>query len=61
MKQSKGIFYSLLDSVHLVATNQGISNDWELDSGALFHVSPNCHWFINYDASRKVESNLRMG
>ena len=35
------LFTSTMDSIHLMATNQGISNDWVLDSGASFHVNPN--------------------
>ena len=46
------LFTSTLDNVHLVAIDQGISNDWVLDIGALFHVSPNHDWFTNYDAGR---------
>ena len=46
------LFTSTMGSIHLVGIDQGISNDWVLDSGALFHVSPNCDWFTNYDAGR---------
>ena len=46
------LFTSSMDSVHLVATNEGMSNDWILDSGASFHVSPNCEWFSTYNARR---------
>ena len=41
-----------MDNLHLMATNQCMSNDWVLDSDASFHVSPNCEWFMNYDAGR---------
>ena len=43
------LFTSSMDSVHLVATNEGMSNDWILDSGVSFHVSPNCEWFSTYN------------
>ena len=46
------LFTSSMDSVHLVATNEGMSNDWILDSGASFHVSPNREWFSTYNAGR---------
>ena len=46
------LFTSSMDSVHLVTTNEGMSNDWILDSGASFHVSPNCEWFSTYNAGR---------
>ena len=46
------LFTSTMDSIHLVATNQGISNDWVLDSGASFHVSTNRDWFTNYNARK---------
>ena len=39
------LFTSTMDNLHLVATNQGMSNDWVLDSGASFHVSPIRDWF----------------
>ena len=51
-KEGDIIFTSTMDSIHLMATIQGISNDWVLDSGASFHVSPNCDWFTNYNARR---------
>ena len=41
-KEGDILFTSSMDSVHLVATNEGMSNDWILDSGASFHMSPNC-------------------
>ena len=41
-KEGDVLFTSIMDSIHLVAINQGISNDWVLDSGASFHVSPTC-------------------
>ena len=53
------LFTSTMDSVHLVVTNQGMSHDWVLDSGASFHVSPNREWFTNYDARRI--GNVRLG
>ena len=46
------LFTSSMDGVHLVATNEGMSNDWILDSGASFHVSANYEWFSNYNAGR---------
>ena len=46
------LFNSTMDNLHLVATNQGMSNDWVLDRGASFHVNPNCDWFTNYNARR---------
>ena len=64
MKQGEGdvLFTSKRDSTHFVATNQGISNDWVLDSGSSFHVNPNCYWFTNYDAGRKGRvSDLAIG
>ena len=51
-KEGDILFSSTMDSVHLVATNQGVSNDWVLDSGASFHVSPHCEQFSNYNAGR---------
>ena len=51
-KEGDILFTSTMDSVHLIATNQGMSHDWVLDSGASFHVSPNCEWFSNYNAGR---------
>ena len=47
------LFTSSMDSVYLVATNEGMSNDWILDSGVFFHVSPNHEWFSTYNAGRK--------
>ena len=58
-KEGDILFTSTMDSIHLVATNQGISNDWVLESGASFHVSSNCDWFMNYDAQRT--SRIRIG
>ena len=55
------IFISTIGSIHLVATNQGISNDWVLDSGASFHVNPNCDWFTNYDKGRIGQARLGNG
>ena len=46
------LFTLTMDSIHLVATNQGMSHDWVLDSGTSFHVSPHCEWFSNYNAGR---------
>ena len=42
------MFTYTMDNLHLVATNQGMSNDWVLDSGASFHANPNREWFTNY-------------
>ena len=53
------MFTSTMDNLHLVATNQGMSNDWVLDSSASFHVSLNREWFSNYDARRI--SRVRLG
>ena len=50
-----------MESVHLVATNQGMSHDWVLDSGASFHISPNCEWFTNYNVGRIGRVKLRNG
>ena len=46
------LFTSSMDSAHLMATNKGMSNDWILDSGASFHMSPNWEWFSTYNAGR---------
>ena len=35
-----------------MATTEGMSHDWILDSGASFHVSPNREWFSTYNAGR---------
>ena len=36
------LFTSTMDNLHLAETNQGMSNEWVLESGASFHASPNC-------------------
>ena len=51
-KEGDILFTSSMESVHLMATNKVMSNDWIIDSGASFHVSPNCEWFSTYNAGR---------
>ena len=58
-KEGDILFTSTMDSIHLVATNQGISNDWVLDCGTSFHISPNREWLMNYDVGRT--SRVRLG
>ena len=60
-KEGDILFTCTMESVHLVATNQGMSYDWVLDSGASFHVSPNHEWFTNYNARRSGCVRLENG
>ena len=48
---------SLLASV-LVATDQNYGQEWILDSGASFHVTPHRSWFSTYDSSRRGSVHL---
>ena len=41
-----------LESSQLVTTDDLAVQDWIMDSGASFHVTPHCEWFTRYDAKR---------
>ena len=43
----------------LVATNDIIVQEWIMDSGASFHVTPHREWFTRYDAKRTGRVRLR--
>ena len=43
----------------LVATSDVTVQNWIIDSGASFHVTPNCKWFTRYDAKRT--GRVRLG
>ena len=48
------IFMSCLPANVLVeATDQNCGQEWILDSGASFHVTPHRSWFSTYDSSRR--------
>ena len=61
IEDSEGDIYftSILDSAFLVATSDCALQDWVLDSGASFHVTPHREWFSTYDAARK--GRVRLG
>ena len=40
-------FTSSMDSTFLVATDDSALQDWVLDSGASFHVTPHKEWFVS--------------
>ena len=46
-------FTSSMDLAFLVATNDSALQDWVLDSGASFHVTPHREWFVTFDATCK--------
>ena len=41
-----------LEYSQLVTTVDQNVQDWVMDSGASFHVTPHREWFTNYDAKR---------
>ena len=41
-----------LQSSQLVTTYDLAVQDWIMDSGASFHVTPHSEWFTSYDAKR---------
>ena len=43
---------SSLEQSQLVTTVDQNVQDWVMDSGASFHVTPHREWFTNYDAKR---------
>ena len=43
---------SKVEPSKLVTTSDVTVQDWIMDSGASFHVTPNCKWFTRYDAKR---------
>ena len=47
-----------LELSQLVTTNDNAVQDWIMDSGASFHVTPHCQWFTSYDAKRIGRVNL---
>ena len=46
------LFTSIVEPSFLVATNDITVQDWIMDLGASFHVTPHCGWFTTYDAKR---------
>ena len=46
-------YASTLEDVFLIATDTLFSQNWIIDSGTSFHVTPHREWFVSYDASRK--------
>lgn len=42
----------------LVAADQNCGQEWILDSGASFHVTPHRSWFSTYDSSRRGSVHL---
>ena len=52
-KEGDILFTSTVDSVHLMVIDKGVVNDWVLDSGASFLVTPNCECFTTYDACQR--------
>ena len=45
----------VLDVAHMVTTDDIVLQDWILDSGVSFHVTPHREWFTNYDVKRTTE------
>ena len=41
-----------------MATDQNGGQEWILDSGASFHVTPHWSWFSTYDSSRRGSVHL---
>ena len=52
------LFTSSLPANVLVAADQNGGQEWILDSGASFHVTPHRSWFSTYDSSRRGSSHL---
>ena len=48
-----------LESSQLVTTDDLAVQDWIMDSGASFHVTPHREWFTSYDAKRT--GRVRLG
>ena len=46
------LFVSKVKPSVLVSTSDITVQDWIMDSGASFHVTPHCEWFTRYDAKR---------
>ena len=46
------LFVSKVNPSVLVATSDITVQDWIMDSGASFHVTPHREWFTRYDAKR---------
>ena len=53
------LFVSKVKPSVLVATSDITVQDWIMDSGASFHVTPHCEWFTRYDAKRT--GRVRLG
>ena len=53
------LFVSKVKPSVLVATSDITVQDWIMDSGASFHVTPHCEWFTCYDAKRT--GRVRLG
>ena len=47
------LFTSTMDSMNLMAIYEGIANNWVLDNGASFHVTPNCEWLTKNDVGQR--------
>ena len=52
------LFTSSLPANVLVAADQNCGQEWILDSGASFHVTPHRSWFSTYDSSRRGSVHL---
>ena len=45
-------FTSSMDSTFLVAIEDSALQDWVLDLGASFYVTPHREWFVTFDVAR---------
>ena len=52
------LFTSSLPANVLVAADQNCGQEWILDFGTSFHVTPHRSWFSTYDSSRRGSVHL---
>ena len=58
IEEGEILLNSGLESSQLVTTDDLAVQDWIMDSGASFHVTPHCEWFTSYDAKRTRQLHL---